>query len=83
MMWDNDWSGGEWLAMSLMMVAFWGLVVVGVVALVRWTRSDQPAPPPSSQPVGPDPLRVLDERFARGEIDAAEYTERRDLLKHG
>lgn len=28
-----------------------------------------------------DALKILNERFARGEIDAAEYTERRDLLK--
>jgi uncharacterized membrane protein len=26
-------------------------------------------------------LRILDERFARGEIDAADYRERRDLLQ--
>jgi uncharacterized membrane protein len=26
-------------------------------------------------------LRILDERFARGEIDADEFTKRRDLLK--
>ena len=28
-----------------------------------------------------DALRILDERFARGEIDAADYRERRDLLQ--
>ena len=28
-----------------------------------------------------DALKILNERFARGEIDAAEYTERRDLIK--
>ncbi|HEX6937300.1 MAG TPA: SHOCT domain-containing protein [Actinomycetes bacterium] len=28
-----------------------------------------------------DPLRLLDERFARGEIEAEEYTARRELLK--
>lgn len=28
-----------------------------------------------------DAFAVLDERFARGEIDAAEYVERRDLLR--
>jgi putative membrane protein len=28
-----------------------------------------------------DALKILNERFARGEIDAADYTERRDLLK--
>jgi len=26
-------------------------------------------------------LRILNDRFARGEIDEAEYTKRRDLLK--
>ncbi|HVB51408.1 MAG TPA: SHOCT domain-containing protein [Acidimicrobiales bacterium] len=26
-------------------------------------------------------LRILDERFARGEIDAEEFTKRRELLK--
>jgi uncharacterized membrane protein len=28
-----------------------------------------------------DALKILNERFARGEVDAADYTERRDLLK--
>lgn len=28
----------------------------------------------------PDPLRILDERFARGEIDEEEYKQRRALL---
>jgi uncharacterized membrane protein len=27
-----------------------------------------------------DALRILDERFARGEIDADDYKQRRDLL---
>lgn len=34
---------------------------------------------PSKQQSGA--LRMLDERFARGEIDADEYTKRRDLLR--
>jgi putative membrane protein len=28
-----------------------------------------------------DALRILDERFARGEIDADEYTKRKELLR--
>jgi putative membrane protein len=28
-----------------------------------------------------DAIRILDERFARGEIDATDYRERRDLLQ--
>jgi putative membrane protein len=34
---------------------------------------------PSSQPS--DALKILNERFARGEIDAEEFTKRRDLLQ--
>jgi uncharacterized membrane protein len=29
----------------------------------------------------PGPDQILDERFARGEIDIEEYTRRRDLLR--
>ncbi len=77
MMWNNGWGGGEWVAMSIMMVAFWSIVVVAIVLLVRATRSDSH---PSPTPTGADARRILDERFARGEIEAEEYTRRRDLL---
>jgi hypothetical protein len=31
----GDWSAGWWILMAFMMVAFWGLVIVGVVWLIR------------------------------------------------
>ena len=37
--------------------------------------SDAPSPQPSAA------LKILNERFARGEIDAEEFTQRRDLLR--
>jgi uncharacterized membrane protein len=42
-MWWNHggWDAGGWLAISLMMVVFWGLVVALVVWLVRSARSDR------------------------------------------
>jgi putative membrane protein len=53
-----------------------GLIVAGIVVLVR--RLDQ------SQGPGPqargDALAMLDMRFAKGEIDAKEYAERKKLL---
>lgn len=79
MMWWYDggpgWAG--WLAMSLMMVVFWGLLIAGGIALFRGFRPEGR----ESRPGGTtDALKLLDERFARGEIDIDEYTERRDIL---
>ena len=57
-----------------MMVAFWVLVSLIVVWVVRSNRSGG-----STQDT--DPLRILDERFARGEIDPEEYNNRRAVLQ--
>ena len=53
-----------------------GLVVAGIVLLVR--RLDQ-SQGPRTQDRG-DALAMLDMRFAKGEIDAKEYAERKKLL---
>jgi putative membrane protein len=74
-MWDDGWGAGGWLMMSLLMLIFWTLLVAGVIWLVRATRS----PPPRST-AGDDARRILDERFARGEISEDEYQARRDAL---
>ncbi|HWS46817.1 MAG TPA: SHOCT domain-containing protein [Acidimicrobiia bacterium] len=78
MRWNGGWGPGAWIGMGLVMLAFWTLVIVAIVALVRgdgW-RSGRPER-------GSDALRILDERLARGEIDADEYRQRRDLLRSG
>ena len=88
--WDGGWGWGGWLALSLGMLAFWGLLAFGVVALVRTLRRedrDRPAEPVAPvalpAPRGSSAQEVLDGRFARGEIDADEYRQRRGLLsKH-
>jgi putative membrane protein len=78
---DGGWGPGAWIAMALMMLAFWALVVALVVYVFRsLTRTRPEAPRPLDQRDG---MRILDERFARGEIDADEYTQRRDLLRSG
>lgn len=77
MMWGWGWGG--WFFMGLMMVVFWGLIVFGAIALFRsWDRGpNNPAP----REDGDQARRILDERFARGEIDAEEYAKRRDVLR--
>ena len=76
----GGWGVGAWLMMALITLAVLALIVAGVVALNRRSHS---APPPPLAPGsgGSDALRTLNDRFARGEIDEAEYTKRRDLLK--
>jgi len=84
MMYDwngSGWGWGGWLAMSLMMLIVWGSIVAVVVLLVRGTGGAYRAPTPTPGEAGDQALRILDERFARGEIDAEEYRTRRDLLR--
>ena len=59
---------------GLLMLTVGALAVVGVVALVREQQRGE---------VGflrRSPQQILDERFARGEVDIEEYTRRRGLL---
>lgn len=65
---DHDWGPGPWW--PLIPIVFWLLVFAAVVLVVRrggWTRRSG--------------LAALDERFARGEIDADEYHARRRVLR--
>ena len=76
--WDmhnNDIGTGWMIVMMLGMVPFWGLVILGVIWLVREYGH------PSRRSAGSDdPLTILDRRFANGEITAKEYEERPRVL---
>ena len=78
MMWNNgmDWTG--WLFMTGTALAVWVLVVIAVVALFRGSRRGTPS---RGGVEDPDARRILDQRFARGEIDAEEYRARQDVLR--
>lgn len=74
--WYQDGTGwGGWLVMTVAMVAFWALVIFAVVALFRDATSSRH--PASRQ----DPMDILDQRFARGEIDEDEYHARSAVLR--
>jgi putative membrane protein len=85
MMWGHDWGWGwgAWLAMSVLMVVFWGLIIAGIVALVRYLSGDRQGGRLDVGGRRPSAEELLAERFARGEIDADEYTRRRELLRTG
>lgn len=77
----GGWGWGAWVAMAFMMLVFWGAIVAVVLVAIRsWGHRPEGtgAGGTSSED---DALRVLDTRFARGDIDAEEYTSRRDLLR--
>jgi putative membrane protein len=76
MWWHNGMGWGGWVIMTLTMVAFWSLVVFGILAIFRSDRDDRVNQGTAER----DPLQILDERFARGEIDADEYHARRETL---
>jgi len=72
------WGGGWGMGFGwLFMILFWGLILVGIVALVRWL-SDQSSPGGVAR--AKTALEILQERYARGEIQKDEYDQKkRDL----
>ncbi|MHA1568543.1 MAG: SHOCT domain-containing protein, partial [Alphaproteobacteria bacterium] len=58
----------------IMMLVFIGLAATVVVVIARWLWPGERSGGRSGA------LEILEERFARGEIDAAEFEERRRAL---
>ncbi|GAA3716919.1 hypothetical protein GCM10022204_40910 [Microlunatus aurantiacus] len=88
-MWGHGWNGmgwngmgwgamgwGGWIMMILIVLTVWAVVAVAGIAIFRGlsARGGNASPPG-------DAGRLLDERFARGEIDSDEYTARREALR--
>ncbi len=60
----------------LMMLAFWGALILGVVLLVRWLAAGV-----MTGDAREDPLAILQRRYARGEIDDETYRRMRRELQ--
>ncbi|HEX6248670.1 MAG TPA: SHOCT domain-containing protein [Nocardioidaceae bacterium] len=77
----DGWGAGAWVLMVLLLLLLFALIVAVVVLAVRAARR-APHTGSSSAPVGPSTAeQVLDERFARGEIDEEEYLRKRSVLR--
>jgi putative membrane protein len=80
-MWGWDGMGGIFMMMFMMliMVLFWGFVIVGIVFAIRALSGSRTMP--GTQPERRDTaLEALKERYAKGEIDTAEYEEKKREL---
>lgn len=72
---EHDLSAWGWVGMILAMVAFWAFIAAVILWIIRATTR------PERTAVWPDAQQVLAERFARGEIDEAEYHDRLAALR--
>ena len=83
------WYGGGWpfwevALMWVGMIAFWGLLIWAVFALViSITGRPGRGGPGDGERRGDDVRHILDERLARGEIDMDKYRRLRDELAAG
>ncbi len=72
----GSWGWGGMIIGPIMMIVFIALIVGAVVLVVRWTGLGG-----SALTGGANKARnILDERFARGEIDKDDYEERKRVL---
>lgn len=74
--WHYGWGWGHMIFGLLMMILFWGGIILAIIYVIRSTRSGAG----SRQPPEKSPLDILNERFARGEIDKEEFEEKKKLI---
>ena len=79
MLWyDHNMGWWGYAGMGIGMALFWALVLVGVVAVIRFAVADRGTQAVASPP---PPEQVLADRFARGELTATEYRDRLTVLR--
>jgi len=76
----SGWPAWGIALMWIGMLAFLAFLIWAAYALITSTTG-RPGPDPDPQPG--NAARILDERLARGEIDAEEYRRLRDLITPG
>lgn len=85
MMYGWDWGVGGGVLMMLLMVLFFAAIIVGIVLIIRsatghGSAASSHAPSAPSTPSS-TAMQVLEERYARGDINREEFMQRKqDLL---
>lgn len=72
------WHWLGWLGMAF----FWLVLVLLVLAAVKYLIGNRRSNAPDGERK-PDALAILEERYARGEIDREEFLKKRDDLNRG
>ena len=68
--WMMNWGFGLWWLMPFVMIAFWIVVIVGIISLIRWlARSDRGREIKSEETA----LDILKKRYAKGEISKEDF----------
>ena len=76
----GDWGMG-WLGV-IFMIIFWGLIIVGLVLLIRRLIQSTSSKAYSGIRAGSKAIDILEERYARGEINSYEFeSTKKDLLQ--
>lgn len=80
--WYNDGGlgTGGWIVMILMMSLFWAAVIFAGVMIFRGTARGGRDGAPVDGARYRNPMDILDERFARGELENEEYQARKAVL---
>ena len=72
--WGMGWFGG------IFMMVFWVLILVGLIFLIKWLIQTT-SRAKSDAGNGNRALDILKERYARGEIDTAEFEEKKKVIE--
>lgn len=83
-MWGGGWGTGGIFIGAVGMLLFWGGIIALIVLAVRAFTPGHSRAPANTDPMNADhtkgALSILSERYARGEIEQAEFNERRKIL---
>ena len=68
-----------------MMIFFWAIIIIGAILIIRYFTAGHGSITSGQGgrqiAVGQDPLEVLRDRYAKGEIDIEEFEERKRVLE--
>ncbi len=73
------WGWGHMVFGGVMMIIFWGGIIMLIALLIRWLDNSSRLGRSNAFPTA-TPFDILKDRFAKGEIDAKEYEERKKVL---